>query len=49
MTHGPEIPLLKIYTTDKFVHVSKDIQYKDVHCRSDSKSKTKTNLNVTGS
>ena len=46
MTHGPAIPLLKIYPIDRLAHMSRAM-YEDVHCR--SASETKANLHVTGS
>lgn len=49
MTHGPEISLLKIYTTDKFAHVNTDRQNEGIYCSSVLSSETKTNLDVIGS
>lgn len=48
MTHSPEIPLLKIYTTDKFAHVNTDRQYKDIYLQ-ECFQQTKTKLDVIGS
>lgn len=48
MTHGPEIPLLKMYTADMFAHVSRHPVQGQL-LQQCLKSKTKANPHVTGS